>query len=348
MIHIALDAMGGDIGPAVVVPAACVAVADDPSLVLTLVGDEATITQHLKSSKIKVGMDRIKIHHASEVVEMDEPPALALRNKKDSSMRVAIDLVKAGEAQACVSAGNTGALMATARFVLKTIPGVDRPAICGLLPTRDPNHPVHMLDLGANVDCSAEQLLQFALMGAQLCSSVDGNAHPSVGLLNVGEEDIKGNEIVKQAAHLLQQHPDLNYVGFIEGDAIFKGQVDVVVCDGFVGNIALKTTEGVAKLISGYLKAAFKRSWFTKLCGLATLPVLHSVYKRIDPSRYNGASFLGLRNSVIKSHGGSNIRGFHHAIKKAKREVMESVPERISTTITDTLSDTPAAKDAQS
>ena len=258
---------------------------------------------------------------------MDEKPAQALRGKKDSSMRVALNLVKAAEAQACISAGNTGALMATGRFVLKTLSGIDRPAIISTLPTIGGH--THMLDLGANVDTPAEVLYQFALMGSVLTSAVDNIERPTVGLLNIGEEDMKGNEQVKQAAALLSGS-SLNYVGFVEGDDIYKGTVDVVVADGFVGNVALKTSEGLAKMVSHYMKQEFKRNIFTKLAALVAMPVLNAFKARIDPRVYNGATLVGLRGIVIKSHGSADIFSFSNAIKEAVMEVEQNVPEMIS------------------
>ncbi len=322
MPTIALDAMGGDHGPSVVVPAALRALRDDRNLSLVLVGAEDTLT----AAAGQDGNDRLRIHHASQSVGMDEPPAQAMRNKRDSSMRVAIDLVKSGEVDACVSAGNTGALMATARFVLKTIAGIDRPAICSALPT--PSGHTHVLDLGANVDCTAEHLLQFALMGAVLASAVDGNPRPRVGLLNIGEEAIKGNEQVKGADKLLQSE-DLNYVGYVEGDGIFSGAADVVVCDGFAGNVALKATEGAVKLIGNFMREEFKRSAFTKLAALMAAPVLRSFRARTDPRRYNGASLLGLRGIVVKSHGGADELSFANAIAVAAAETEQNVPTLI-------------------
>jgi glycerol-3-phosphate acyltransferase PlsX len=258
---------------------------------------------------------------------MDESPAQALRFKRDSSMRVAINLVRQGKVDACVSAGNTGALMAIARFVLKTLPGIDRPAICTTLPSRYGH--TYMLDLGANVDSKAEHLLQFAVMGSVLAAAVDSSESPRVGLLNIGEEDIKGNEQVRDAAALLAAS-ELNYIGFVEGEGIFLDDVDVVVCDGFVGNVALKTTEGVAQLISQFMKAEFKKSLLTRVAGLAALPVLRAFSRRIDPRRYNGASLLGLQGIVIKSHGGADALAFANAINIAALEVEKSVPQRIS------------------
>lgn len=323
---IALDAMGGDHGPGVVVPAALSFLEDSPdNLRLILVGDQPTLEAKLATLQSGPG-ERLVLRHASQTVAMDELPSHALRNKKDSSMRLAIDLVKDGTAQACVSAGNTGALMATARFVLKTLSGIDRPAICTAIPSVDGH--THVLDLGANIDCTSEHLFQFAVMGAVLASAVDNIERPRVGLLNIGQEEIKGNERVKLAAQMLADS-DLNYVGFVEGDAIYRGGVDVVVCDGFVGNVALKTSEGVAQMIGHYLKQEFSRNLATRLVGLAALPVLKALRRRIDPRRYNGASLLGLRDIVIKSHGGADQLAFANAIRIAMVEADKGVPGRI-------------------
>jgi glycerol-3-phosphate acyltransferase PlsX len=325
-VTIALDAMGGDFGPEVIVPAARRAIAEDKDLKMILVGDETMLRAALESGK-NADNDQLSIHHASQTVGMDEAPSNALRNKKDSSMRVAIDLVKNGVAGACVSAGNTGALMATARFVLKMLPGIDRPAICTSLPTMTGH--TWMLDLGANVDCNAEHLLQFALMGSVLADAVDNNPQPRIGLLNIGEEEIKGNEQVKEAARLLAGSP-LNYSGYAEGDDIYKGTFDVIVCDGFVGNISLKSVEGVAKMISYFIRQEFTRNPLTRLAGLIALPVLRSFRQRIDPRRYNGASLLGLKGIVVKSHGSADVLSFENAIKVAAVEARKSVPDRIS------------------
>ncbi|MFW5431307.1 MAG: phosphate acyltransferase PlsX [Methylophilaceae bacterium] len=325
-ITLAIDAMGGDHGPHVTVPAALKALAEDRQLNIVLVGLEDAILAELKAQKATTS-ERLHIHHASEVVLMDESPQSALKNKKDSSMRVAINLAKSGEANACVSAGNTGALMATARFVLKTLPGIERPAIASVLPSEKGN--TYMLDLGANADCTAEQLLQFAVMGAMLVSSVEHKANPSVGLLNIGSEDIKGNEVVKRTAELLRES-HLNFYGNVEGDDIFKGTVDVVVCDGFVGNVALKTTEGLAHMMGMFLTQEFKKNWITKLMALGAMPVLKAFKKRLDPRRYNGASFLGLRGIVVKSHGGVDSFGFYHAIHVAIEEARNGVLRRIT------------------
>ncbi len=325
-VVIAIDAMGGDHGPSVTVPAALSALKRHQGLKLILVGDEQVLADALAANGAAVN-ERLALHHASQVVGMDEKPSSALRGKKDSSMRVALNLVKQGEAQACVSAGNTGALMATARFVLKTLSGIDRPAIISSLPTI--NGHTHMLDLGANVDSPAEVLYQFALMGSVLTSAVDNIERPTVGLLNIGEEEMKGNEQVKDAAALLATS-DLNYVGFVEGDDIYKGSVDVVVADGFVGNVSLKTGEGLAKMVSHYIRQEFKRNIFTRLAALVAMPVLNAFKSRIDPRVYNGATLVGLRGIVIKSHGSADDFSFSNAINVAVLEVEKNVPEMIS------------------
>lgn len=340
MITIAVDAMGGDHGPPVIVPAALRALRKHPNLHLILVGDQVVLQHAIKASR-GINQSQLSIHHASQRVEMDESPALALRNKKDSSMRVAINLVKDGKADACVSAGNTGALMATARFVLKTLPGIDRPAIISTFPTKSGQKHVRMLDLGANVDSSAENLFQFAVMGSVLASALDNIQVPKVFLLNIGEEDIKGNEQVKQTAQLLSNSSIIHYCGYIEGDGIYSGDADVVVCDGFVGNVALKSAEGIASFIGKIIKQEFKRNWFTKLIGFISLPVMKSIVKRIDPDRYNGATFIGLQGIVIKSHGGANRRAFVHAIEEAIVQVDKNIPERISAQVEQLLKASP-------
>lgn len=314
MKTIAIDAMGGDIGPLVTVPASLAVLNEHPDVRLILVGKSDVLTQLLLDQNYD--QDRLSIHHASEEVGMDELPSHALRSKKDSSMRVAINLVKQGVACACVSAGNTGALMATARFVLKTIPGIDRPAIISKFPTISGKN-MRMLDLGANVDSSAENLMQFAIMGSVLVTALENISHPTVYLLNIGEEEIKGNEQVKRTAQLLLQSNVINYAGFIEGDTIYNGDADVVVCDGFVGNVALKTTEGVATFITGLIKEAFQRNILAMLVGLMAKPILKNFIKRVDPALYNGATLLGLKGIVIKSHGGADTRAFTHAILEA-------------------------------
>lgn len=320
--------MGGDHGPPVVVPACLQELAKHPALSLILVGDRDELEKQLKAHHGEE-TSRLTIHHATQRVEMDESPAVALRTKKDSSMRVAINLVKEGKANACVSAGNTGALMATARFVLKTIPGIDRPAILSAFPTRNISKAMRMLDLGANVDSSAEHLFQFAVMGSVLTTAVDNIKSPKVCLLNIGHEDIKGNELVKKAAQLISSANIVNYAGFIEADKIYHGEADVIVCDGFVGNVALKTSEGVAKFVGQALKEAFYSNWLTKLAALVAMPVLKSLIKRIDPDRYNGACFLGLRGIVIKSHGGANEHAFGYAIVEAMVQAEKNIPELI-------------------
>lgn len=328
--------MGGDHGPIVVVPAALQALSRYPDLHLILVGDETLLRQQLHAHKAQEN-NNLTIRHASQKVEMDELPSIALRTKKNSSMRIAINLVKEGVAAACVSAGNTGALMAIARFVLKTLPGVDRPAISAVLPTMKPDKKVRVLDLGANVDLEVEYLLQFAVMGSVLSSAIDNVTNPTVGLLNIGSEEIKGNEQVKRAAQLLALTQGINYIGYVEGDEIYKGVADVVVCDGFVGNVALKVTEGSAKLIGQYIREAFKRNWLTKLSGLMALHVLKGLKKRMDPARYNGASFVGLQGVVIKSHGSANRDAFAHAIYQAMLEAKKNVPQTISNQVTQLL-----------
>lgn len=337
-ITLALDAMGGDHAPGIVLDAAVEALRRHPELHLILVGQESMLRDELARRNV-LHEARLSVYHASEVVAMDESPALALRGKKDSSMRVSIDLVREGRADACISAGNTGALMATAKFVLKTLPGIDRPAICTMLPTATGH--THMLDLGANVECGAEHLFQFAVMGSVLASAVDNNPNPRVGLLNVGAEAIKGNDTVKAAARLLEASP-INYIGYVEGDDIYKGTADVVVCDGFVGNVALKASEGVAKMIGGHLRDAFKRNLFTKLAALLSMPVLNSLKQRFDPRRYNGASLLGLQGIVIKSHGGADAFSFGHAIDTAMHEVEQAVPRRIDSQLETLLAQRPS------
>ena len=335
IVTIAVDAMGGDHGPSVTIPAALQALASHSALRLILVGDEAVLRQALQATVSQYDSTRLILQHATQQVAMDESPSQALRGKKDSSMRVAINLVKDGIAQACVSAGNTGALMATARFVLKMLPGIDRPAIVSAFPTLTltGNASMRMLDLGANVDSTAENLFQFAVMGSVLVASVDHVDNPKVCLLNIGEEEIKGNELVKQTAQLLSESKVVNYLGYIEGDEIFSGKADVIVCDGFVGNVALKSSEGVANFITQLIKKSFQHNWLTRLAGLMVYPVLKPVVKRIDPARYNGASLIGLQGIVIKSHGGAKTHAFAHAIEEAMMEVAQNIPERIRSKI---------------
>lgn len=323
-LTIALDVMGGDHGPQVVVPAALNFLRATQDVALILVGKEEQITKLIPAGVLG---DRLSIRHATQEVAMNELPSKALRQKKDSSMRVAIDLVKSGEAHACVSAGNTGALMATARFVLKTLPNIDRPAIMTSVPSMTGS--THLLDLGANVDCTAQHLFQFAVMGSETVTAVEGLAAPKVGLLNVGAEEIKGNEQVK-GAHELLARSSLNYIGYVEGDDIYLGVVDVVVTDGFVGNVALKSSEGLAKMIRHFLTENFNRNWLTRLSALAAMPVLKRFRRKFDPRRYNGASLLGLRGIVVKSHGSADVLAFENAIHIAEKEIHCNIPERIA------------------
>ncbi len=318
--------MGGDHGPHVIVPAALAFQRVEPGIDLILVGIADVIEAELKTQGVIAG-SRLRIRHASEVIGMDEAPAVAMRSKKDSSMRVAVDLVKRGEAHACVSAGNTGALMAISRFVLKTLNGVDRPAICTVLPSTQGR--VYVLDLGANVDCTAEHLLQFGVMGASLVAAVEHKDRPTVGLLNIGSEEIKGNDVVKQAAELLRVS-GLNFYGNVEGNDIFKGTTDVVVCDGFVGNVALKASEGIAQMMGGFIKEEFTRTWWTKLLALIARPVIKAFRHRMDHRRYNGASLLGLRGIVIKSHGSADVFAFSQALHRAAEEVRNGVVQGIA------------------
>jgi len=324
-ITVAVDCMGGDHGPHVTVPAALNFLRSNADVDVVLVGLRDAIEAELKARGARPN-PHLRVHHASEVVLMDESPASALRNKKDSSMRVAVDLVKSGEAHACVSAGNTGALMAISRFVLKMLPGADRPAIIAALPSIRGS--TYVLDLGANVDCGAEHLLQFAIMGATLVAAVEHKDRPSVGLLNIGEENIKGNEVVKRAAELLRGS-DLNFIGNIEGDGIYKGEADVVVCDGFVGNVMLKASEGIVQMVRSYIREEFMRSILTRLVGAIVMPVLHAFRRRLDPRRFNGATLLGLRGIVVKSHGSADVFGFARAIERALEEVRNEVLHRL-------------------
>ena len=322
--------MGGDHGPHVTVPAALDFQARHPDVDIVLVGLRDAVENALRARGKQAGA-RLRLHPAAEVVGMDEPPAQALRYKKDSSMRVAVNLVKAGEAHACVSAGNTGALMAISRFVLKTLPGIDRPAIATVLPNMKGGY-TYVLDLGANVDCTAEQLMQFGVMGAMLVAAVDHKARPSVGLLNIGVEDIKGNETVKHAAELLRES-GLNFYGNVEGDDIYKGTTDVVVCDGFVGNVLLKASEGLATMIVGFLRQEFTRNPWNMLAAWMAKPVRKALRQRMDPGKYNGASLLGLKGIVIKSHGSADSYAFGQALRRAAEEVQNNVPQRIAARI---------------
>lgn len=348
---IAIDAMGGDHGAKVTVPTAIAFLNRSPvegassnrknrlnpkNIRIQLVGMEDQLNQLVDEHKGKnlLEQGRLQIVPATQIVGMDESPALALKRKKDSSMRVSINLVKEGVAQACVSAGNTGALMATARFVLKTIPGIDRPAIVSTMPCRDTKTTVHMLDLGANVDSSPEMLVQFAIMGSVITEYVDRKKTPTVALLNVGAEEIKGSEKVKSASALLSKS-NLNYVGYIEADELYSSKVDVIVADGFEGNVALKASEGTASMILGVLKEEFTRTWWTKILALLSKPIFAGMQNRLDPRRHNGATLIGLNGIVVKSHGGADQLGFLHAIEEASRQAEMDVISHISEQIQD-------------
>jgi glycerol-3-phosphate acyltransferase PlsX len=322
---ISVDAMGGDFGPPVTVPASLKILKKYENISIILVGDTDKITKILRKKK-SLNHPRISVHHTTQVVGMDELPQTALKNKKDSSMRVSINLVKEGAVDACVSAGNTGALMATARFVLRMLPGIDRPAISSELPSD--NGTTCMLDLGANADCTPEQLLQFGIMGSILTNVLHKKNNPSIGLLSNGSESMKGSEVVKKSAELFRDS-HLNFYGNVEGDDIFKGTTDVVVCDGFTGNISLKTTEGLAKMMANFLTLEFKRNWLTKISAIIALPVLKRFKKRLDPRRYNGASFLGLNGIVVKSHGGADEFAFIHALETTISESENDVISKI-------------------
>jgi len=322
---IAVDAMGGDHGPKVTIPACFDFLRAYPESEVLLVGLPDVLEKEI-ALFASAPEPRLTVMPATQVVGMDEDVRTAIRTKKDSSMRVAIDLVKEGRAQACVSAGNTGALMGTAKFVLKTIEGIDRPAICAVLPTR--NGQVYALDLGANADCTPEHLVQFAIMGSTLVKAVEGKANPTVGLLNIGSEEIKGNEVVKKASELLRSAP-LNFHGNVEGDDIYKGTTDVVVCDGFAGNVALKTSEGLAKMLGDFLKEEYTRGLLSRLAAIVSYPVIRRFRRRVDHRRYNGAALLGLRGIVVKSHGSADRLAFSTALARAHNEASHGLLERI-------------------
>ena len=330
---IAIDAMGGDFGPRSIVEASIACLSATPSLHLTLVG-QTSLLEELVSGLAAIDRARLRIVDASEVIGMDERPSQALRGKPDSSMRVALELVRDGKAQACVSAGNTGALMALSRFVLKTLPGIDRPAMVAAIPTRQGY--CQLLDLGANVDCSADHLYQFAVMGSVAAQAL-GVRRPRVALLNIGTEDIKGNQQVKLAASLLKNARGLNYVGFIEGDGLYRGEADVVVCDGFVGNILLKSSEGLATMIGERLEALFKAGLFARVAGALARPLLRRLQSDLAPARHNGASFLGLQGIVVKSHGSAGVQGLQSAIQRALIEIQENLPQRLHGRLEDLL-----------
>ena len=337
IIKVSIDSSGGDYGIPVTIEAGINALSKYEDLQIHFVGDSLSIENELKKHrKSNLFNNRIDITHATEVITMDESPSNALRRKKDSSMRIAINLVKDGITDACVSAGNTGALMAIARFVLKTIDGVDRPAIMSSVPTITGHN--HMLDLGANIDSKPETLLQFAIMGSIAVQHTENIQKPSIGLLNVGVEDMKGHEKIQATADLLK-NSSLNYQGFVEGDDIYKGVVDVIVCDGFEGNIALKASEGVANMVSHYIKESFNKNLLTKIVALFAKPVLKNFKAKVDPGKHNGASLLGLKGVVVKSHGNADAESFLQAIKEAYLEAHAKITEKISTQLTQELED---------
>jgi glycerol-3-phosphate acyltransferase PlsX len=326
-LRIAIDCMGGDHGLSVTIPAAVAFARSEPAVSLLLVGDEQAIRGRLDAIA-GAPLARLEVRHAPEVVSMDEPPASALRGKRRSSMRLAVEAVRDGEAHACVSAGNTGALMAISRFVLKMLEGIDRPAIAAPMPNAR-GGVTTVLDLGANVDCEPQHFLQFAIMGAALATAVEGKSVPTVGLLNIGEEGIKGNDAVRQAAELLRAS-SLAFRGNVEGNDIYEGTTDVVVCDGFVGNVALKTSEGLARMIGGFIREEYGRGLLSRLAGLISLPVLGRLKRRLDHRRYNGASLIGLRGIVIKSHGSADALAFEYALRRAHDAARNGLLERIA------------------
>ncbi len=343
IIRLAIDCMGGDHGPSVTLPACQSFLAAHPQAELLLVGREAELSSAAR-------WPRCTVVSATEVVTMDDPVEVALRRKKDSSMRVAVSQVKPGAdgrsaAQACVSAGNTGALMAVSRYVLKTLEGIDRPAIAAVMPNQKDGFTT-VLDLGANVDCTAEHLLQFAVMGSALVASVDGKDNPSVGLLNIGEEAIKGNETIKRAGELLRELAaggHINFHGNVEGNDIFKGTTDIVVCDGFVGNVALKTAEGLASMLSNFIRQEFTRNIFTKVAALVAMPVLNHFKHRVDHRRYSGGALLGLRGLVFKAHGSSDAYAFENAMNRAYDAARNHLLDRVHDQILETLAAMPSA-----
>ena len=332
-IRIAIDAMGGDGGPSIIMPAISNFLNDNKEVSVTAYGDENFLNQYVTGFKDNI-IDRLDVVNTQDNISSDESPVSALRNKKKSSMRLAIESVNKKESDACVSAGNTGALMAISKYVLGTLKGIDRPAIETMLPSLKGH--THVLDLGANVDCKAEHLYQFAVMGSVLCMVLDDNESPKVGLLNVGQESIKGNVQVKEADLLLKKGK-LNYIGYVEGDEIFCGDVDVVVCDGFIGNIALKTSEGIAKFMGRRLKDEYTKNLFTKIAGVSSARVINSFKKVVDPRRYNGASLLGLKGVIVKSHGGADQLAFECSLEMALKEAIQAVPSCIDSKLEELL-----------
>ncbi len=322
--RIAVDVMGGDKGLQAVLDAVRQVSVEASNTEFTLVGNQQQIQAQLGAQSTHA----FTILHADDQVSMHDKPAVVLRQKKESSMWKALELVGSGRVDACVSGGNTGALMAMGKYLLKTFPGIDRPAICKAIPSKKGH--CYLLDLGANINCSAEQLLQFAFMGTVLATACDNNPSPRVGLLNIGEENIKGVEQVRLAADLLKAHEKINFVGFVEGNEIYVGDVDVVVCDGFVGNIALKVSEGAARFLADSVREVFDRSVYGRLVGKIANPIVNRWRRQYDPVRHNGASFLGLQGTVIKSHGSADSRGFYHALQMAIEHVGNKIPEKIN------------------
>jgi|TARA_Y100000310_G_C20672341_1_gene810990 glycerol-3-phosphate acyltransferase PlsX len=332
-MRIAIDVMGGDVGPEVIIAAALRCAADYPDLKLDLVGDRQLIEKEMGDRQ--VDLDRIAVCHAPQVVEMGEKPALALRHKRQSSMHFAIGKVKSAEADACVSSGNTGALMAIGRYLLKTLAGIDRPAIIKAMPSTSGR--CYLLDLGANINCEVENLIQFAAMGSLMCGAVENIAKPRVGLLNIGEEEIKGGEQINVAAGLLRDNAFLNFIGFVEGDAIYQSGADVIVCDGWVGNVALKTSEGLAKFVALLIQDAFEENVATRAAALIANPTLNKLRSKLQPEQYNGATMLGLQGVVVKSHGNTTEGGFYNAIEVAIREAEQDVPNLIARRLDEVL-----------
>ena len=333
-LTVALDAMGGDFGPQVTVPASVQALLQYPELKVILFGDQSAITSQLSLLK-HLNHPRISIVHCEHVIANDTRPSQALRRSQGSSMRAALDAVSSGQADACVSAGNTGALMALSRYVLKQLPGVDRPALVSVIPTKTQNK-TWLLDLGANVSCDADTLFQFAVMGAVLAEQ-GNNAPPRVALLNIGEEEIKGNDLVKRCAEMLSNSPDINYIGYLEGDELYSGRADVIVCDGFVGNVSLKTSEGVANLFIDSIRNAITTNPLKRLVAKWLFNDLFTSLKQLNPDQYNGASLLGLRGIVVKSHGSADIAAFSNAIGEAVHEVKRQIPTKISDRLEEVL-----------
>ncbi|GGW76829.1 phosphate acyltransferase PlsX [Alteromonas halophila] len=330
-LTIALDIMGGDHGPPVILDATLKAIRTHSDCQFILCGNQDIISPAIAQLN-DAERQRVSVSHCEQVVDMGEPPTSALRNKKQSSMRRILDLVDSGEASACVSAGNTGALLTLAYYQLKTLAGVDRPALVSAMPTAS-NHKVFLLDLGANVNCTSEILFQYGVMGSVLAQQVEGIESPRVALLNVGEEDIKGNPQVKHADQMFKNAPGINYIGYVEGDQIFTDKADVVVTDGFTGNVALKSSEGLAKLVVHEVRRQSQRNIFTRILGKIALPLLKSIYNRMNPDQYNGASLIGLRGTVIKSHGNASSDAFYYAINQAIQEAQMQVPDKIRTKI---------------